>query len=1064
MGIHLNASNSLRPLVQKLARDLKYEGQDAFIPQWIITQTEGMNNWLRIELAQQLGIASNIRFQKPNDVLSRIYYQVEREHKVLDTETVRWCIYSILGTNEFQSKFPDITSYCISNDIRRVAFAGELADIFDQYQVYRFETIGTWDRLMTDGHEADDWQNWMWCAIKRMLGPEYKDKTELSDLILEKIKSPEVKEHIARKMPKLHLFGIAVITPYYLRIFHEMSAFIDIHFYLVNPAPEDYWLGDKSEKQIARLRGRTIPDHVRAGNDLLLNWGRIIRESFELLFQNEAYINQYDAALVGAKEVPTTLLGKLQHDIYHNANKEGRNKVVEENLKDGSITINGCFTPVREVETLYNYLVELVDNSQDKLSARDMLVLVTDIDLYAPYIKAVFNNALYRFPFTIADETITVDNNMFSALREILLLDARYFKSEDVLKLLESPYIRSRFQIRDVDLLRTAIRQAGIYFSMEGRTVDDTRYISWGYGLKKILFGICMSGEEDYNDGMEVLTPLDTEEGSSALERVKLIHFINILKDKIYKREKARTISGWAQYLGELMEDMVFQAGEKEDDDYAKFVQIIEKMTVLDEAIDQELSFEVFRHSFLKLLETENRSGSFTGAGITFCSMVPMRSIPFKVVAMLGMDFDKFPRKETPVSFSILSETRLPGDRNIKDNDKHLFLETILSAEKRLYISYIARDAKDGSVLPPSSLVDECIDYVARGLREDTDNLRKRWITVHPLHGFSKKYFEQGGLRNYLAENRYLTQISVAKKDEPQLKELHFSEIDVNKLAQFFQNPPKAFINKQLDVYFNDDEILLPDHEVFELNVLEKSIIQNELIMTDKEALDDFVSRKSRTGSIPLKNMAIASVRAAFDEMVDLKRQVHAEIAGIEASSVEIRLKINDSALTGVVESIYGSKFITICNSSKRLKALVSGYIKYLAIIAAGEKMDFVFISKKSESPARIVDGTISSSVALKRLQSFVENYKEGHSKYFYFWPAAALDTFSLINGSWKEFHDKYEDMLDNERDYNFKDDYLSKAVEYEYFSEKNYEELKANVLSIMGPICDLLPQLFEKD
>ena len=35
-----------------------------------------------------------------------------------------------------------------------------------------------------------------------------------------------------------------------------------------------------------------------------------------------------------------------------------------------------------------------------------------------------------------------------------------------------------------------------------------------------------------------------------------------------------------------------------------------------------------------------------------------MRSIPFKVVALLGMDFDKFPRKETALSFSLLNDLK----------------------------------------------------------------------------------------------------------------------------------------------------------------------------------------------------------------------------------------------------------------------------------------------------------------------------------------------------------------------------------------------------------------------
>ncbi|MFN5931698.1 MAG: exodeoxyribonuclease V subunit gamma, partial [Sphingobacteriales bacterium] len=475
-----------------------------------------------------------------------------------------------------------------------------------------------------------------------------------------------------------HFFGMAVITPYYIRIFHELAKYIDIYFYLINPAPNDYWLDDRSEKQLARLRNKHFDTSlITTGNDLLHNWGRITKESFSLLFSHDDFVNNYE--LIETETIKQdSLLSKIQDDIHQNANTERRNKLRDADSKDGSVTINGCYTPVREVEVLYNYLVEQVDSAKKTISPRDILVLVTDIDLYAPYIKAVFNHAPYAFPFTIADETITADNNMFTALQDILNLDAHFFKAEDILNLLESPYIRKRFQILDVEAIRSAIRQAGIYFSMDGRTEDDTRYISWSFGLKKLLYGICMSGEEEYTDGIDHFIPLDTSEGALALERVKLVHFINILEDKLQKRADVKTISGWADYLMEVMEDLIFASGERDDDDYATFVGLLEQMVELNEAAPMEVSFDVFRHSFLHKLKLENRAGSFASAGITFCSMVPMRSIPYKIVALLGMNSGKFPRKDTPLSFSLLSKERKPGDRNVKDNDKHLFIETIL--------------------------------------------------------------------------------------------------------------------------------------------------------------------------------------------------------------------------------------------------------------------------------------------------------------------------------------------------------------------------------------------------
>ncbi|MFZ9299754.1 MAG: exodeoxyribonuclease V subunit gamma [Chitinophagaceae bacterium] len=1064
MGIHLSVAHNLKPLAKKMASDLRYtDHHDVFTSQWIVTQTEGMNSWLRQYLAKENEIAANIRFEKPNDIINRIYYLLGegKKRNAIDTETLKWSLFNLLNEQEFQDRFPEIAAYYIGNAIRQIAFAGELADIFDQYQIYRFDSIEQWNQQWINGTPAEEWQSWLWIRSKEKLNESFRDKTEIAKTILDRLASEEAQKRIQQIIPSLHFFGMAVITPYYLRIFHELAKYIDIYFYLINPAPNDYWLDDQSEKQLARLRNKHFDTSlITTGNDLLHNWGRITKESFSLLFSHDDFVNNYE--LIETETIKQdSLLSKIQDDIHQNANTERRNKLRDADSKDGSVTINGCYTPVREVEVLYNYLVEQVDSAKKTISPRDILVLVTDIDLYAPYIKAVFNHAPYAFPFTIADETITADNNMFTALQDILNLDAHFFKAEDILNLLESPYIRKRFQILDVEAIRSAIRQAGIYFSMDGRTEDDTRYISWSFGLKKLLYGICMSGEEEYTDGIDHFIPLDTSEGALALERVKLVHFIKILEDKLQKRADVKTISGWADYLMEVMEDLIFASGERDDDDYATFVGLLEQMVELNEAAPMEVSFDVFRHSFLHKLKLENRAGSFASAGITFCSMVPMRSIPYKIVALLGMNSGKFPRKDTPLSFSLLSKERKPGDRNVKDNDKHLFIETILSAEEKLYISYIAKDAKDGATLPPSSLVDEFIDYIARGMGEDTDDFKKRWVTEHPLHGFSRKYFESP-LKNYLTEDRYLTGIEV-KKDLPvSTIEQHFEKLDLHEFAVFFKNPPKVYLNKQLGIYYREDEVLIPDHEKFELDNLDKAIVQNELLMADEDQIEKFISEQKRAGKIPLKNMGDAAIKTAYKEREELREYVDAEIRGIDPVSIDIEITIGDTTILGSVPSIYGTKFISICNSSNRLPKLVPEYVKYLTLIASGQNIDFIFLAKNM-NPCRIVSGSITRELALERLTQLLAFFKQGHKDYFLFWAAAAKGEFENLSEEWTDFNRFYQEEAESEFSYDMKDDYLKKAVEHGFFDESRYDLFRENMLTILKPLQELLPHPFEK-
>ena len=1068
MGISLNISNSLSPLSTKLASDLKAISVDPFSAQWVVTQTEGMNSWLKTALARELGIASNIRFCKPNDIVSRVHQLCTYPARpALDSETSRWYLYSLLGSDNFRAAHPDIHTYFGSNDIKRIALADELADLFDQYQVYRYEHIKTWNQVNTE-ITAGDWQAWLWWQMKEKLNGVMGDRVEMADEILKGLQNPDVQDLLKRKIGQLHFFGIAVITPYYLRILHALSSCIDIHFYLINPAPEQYWLDDRSEKQITRLLQkrnlrREDKEHILQGNDLLLNWGTIIRETFGLLLDQDEFINLYDASLANPHSSPKTLLHKIQHDIYHNAIGEERQPLTVSDIKDGSFVINGCYTPLREVEVLYNHLVSLVDKSTDPFPARDILVMVSDIDQYAPYIHAIFSNAPYRFPYTIADETITADNNLFTAIRQLLLVDPTRFKAEAILELLESPYIRKRFQITDTDAIRAAVREAGIIFSIAGREKDGTRLISWEHGLKKILYGICMTGEAAYQDGFETVVPLDTEEGAAALERVKLIHFIQVLISKIREWETAKTIAEWSAYLNELVEDMVFQSGESEDEDYPRFVQLTEQLAELNPADTGLISFEVFRHSFLHRLSMEKRSQSFAGAGITFCSLIPMRSIPFHVVAMLGMDFDKFPRKESPLSFSLLTKQRLPGDRNVKDNDKHLFLETLLSAKEQLYISYMAKSAKDASDLPPSSLVDECIDYVARGMEEDTDVLRKQWITIHPLHGFSREYFN-GNLVNYLSENRFATQIPVTT-GVGGIPDFRFQTLDIEEVARFMENPIRSYYNNVLKVYYRDEETLLPDHEPFEISgwpahQLKMSFITGTISPDNAAAMP--------TGVIPLHNMGKASLQVMHQE-TDLLRSVFLQTAGShEMQTHNIHLQFTETVLTGKAGPCYGDQLICVCPSRNRLKYLLHDFTHYLALRAQGLLLDFVFIgkniSKKDTAEACVIKADwLTQSAALETLGKYIAHFKSGHEKCFPFFPAFGKEDLKLVDKDLNEIMEFLDDEKDNSFSHDFTDTYLTKALEHGWLNDDTYSRLQMKVREILEPIQQLLPTVFNK-
>ena len=1002
MPFSLHVSNDLHELAKQLQDDLKTAGISSgpFSPQFILTQTDGMKTWLQHTLAEGLGIAADIEFLQPKDLMSRLQYHVlghRGGRESLSKDELCWGIYALLAEPSFAARFPEKASYYADDDIRRIAFAWKLADLFDQYQVYRWKTVAEWNAMTPEQVSSTaDWQAVLWCGVRERFRGAGFDRVEIAESIIRGLISEEHAARVVSRMPQLHLFGVAVITPFFLRLFEALARHIDIRMYLINPAPLQYWLDDKSEARLAYLRSKHRQDAVlrsrsAEGNDLLLNWGQIIRESFQLLFLNDHFVNIYDDSRVVEPPSPTTLLERIQSAVFANRSlpqlaADPVLRIGESQTGDGSIVLNGCYTPAREVETLYNYLVDLVADSPEPIAARDILVLVSDIDRYAPYIRSVFGHGSgtdqdgrpgASFPYSIADDALTSGANLFSALLRILEFPGDRFKAEDVLGLLELPLVRKRFRLGELDDLRAAVREADIHFGYAG----DSQY-SWQVGLQRMMLGLCMLVDENHEfeaDG-KVILPLTSEEGSGGQDRIRLGYFVRVLADKVMRRQQDRTISEWMAYLKEVVDDMVFDPDEEDTESYPEFIRMVEEMSVWEDPFQQKIPFDVFLHQFRSRLVSERRSNRFVSRGITFCSLVPMRSIPFRVVAMLGMNFDEFPRHQDPLAFSLLAGDRQLGDRNVRQNDNHLFLETLLSAREKLYISYLARSDKDGSDLPPSALVDELIDFVARAAGSDTDELRKKWVRIHPLHPFSSAY-DGRTLRNYLSPNRYLTGVELETSDRT-AETGAIRQIRLDRLKSFLQSPPMHYLTSRFGIRYEWDESeLIADHELFELDNIQSSNLRSRLLRVPEGEKDRFIRSESLHGRLPSGNFALATVWQASEELAELSEAFRREVGESAAQTTPIALTLDGLELEGHVTDLYavGEKLLQVvtCVNKSEDKYFLRGFVDLLALTAAGHRPEFIFINRDGEV-TRLPSGSLTGPVAMEILRDWLRLYVEG--------------------------------------------------------------------------------------
>ncbi|MCO5248728.1 MAG: exodeoxyribonuclease V subunit gamma [Chitinophagales bacterium] len=1047
MSISLKSSHSLKNLLTVLIENIKKDN-DVFRSIYIVTQTQGMRNWLKQEIVVNLGIAANIRFVGMDEIIHKTYQLCGGMYSdTLDTHDLNWSIFEILDSDGFKNQFRNIAEYY--SDItthhaesKRMALAEKIADLFDQYQAYRNKMIASWNegKLLHNEDYDEKWQMYLWNELKRTAQNYFRDKNFVGEFIKDKTTNFDI---LKAQLPNIYFFGLSLMTDYHVQLVYHLSKQINIHFYIQNPAPYDYWYEDKSEKLIAiyKSKGYGAGEDQAGSNPLLVNWGKLVQDTFFLLFQDDENLNAYD--VVGElPEHKTTLLQSIQYSIFHN--QKNTFHFSEEQIYDNSITINACYSPIREVETLYNHLVRLVDNSDGQLKARDIVVMVTDINLYASYIKAVFDNAPYKFFYTIADESFMEEDTAINALAAILEINENQFTAEKVLSLLDYSSIRQHFQITDVTMIRKVVDEANIRFGFKGERNNDSDYVSWTYGLKRIMYGVCMSGSHEYGEGENSFYPIDSVEGYHIQNIVKFVHFVEELIQIIKERNSARNIDGWVRYIEDEVKIFIGEPESEDNDSFRMLSDRLKKYRTLANVFNKNVSYKVFSDHLLNYISTERKSYAFSGGGITFCSLVPMRSIPFKVVALLGLNSDKFPRRDNRVSFDLMSKYRKRGDRNLKDNDKHLFLETLLSAGQYLYFSYIGQNISNNSPLPPSILIDELVEFIAENTeKEKQEDVRKNFIIRQPLHSYSKKYNQEDDrLFSYLIRSKSKTpeNIKIPERQYPKI-----NVVDFNEMMAFFKNPIKYFYNKTLKIYYNDDDIGISENEVFTLDKLEEWQIKNETLSLKKDEIDSYRIQGIKQGRFPLKNMGKVTIEAIFDSTKHLRKLYQAYTNDIAEKVLAFDTKIENKQiqeeyqLQGELRNIFGKYLVCYSFSNNDMKYKMQAYLSALILQVLQKDEKVIYISNKNNHATQVLLPISTQEYASERLVNFIELFLKAQTQMIPF-----DFSFKMKAVSAEELNDSIQNNI-------FRDAYITKEFENGTFEKDDIFNQFAGVRELLG-------------
>ncbi len=814
--------------------------RDPLAPATVVVPSQGMGRWLNLQLARRQGIAMHLEIVLPARYLWDLSRQVLGElpeQSAFAPGVLTWRLYGWLSVAENLAQTPRLARYLAGGDERRrLGLAAKIADVFDQYLLYRDDWLAAWEHQQTLGLGPDeDWQALLWHELTKDGHPH---RARLLGDLLARLFAGAPLEGLPER---LLVFGISSLPPHQLRVLEGLGRHTDVVLCALSPTAEA-WGDIRDIRELAREEGSGSPDswYLDVGNPLLASLGKQGRDFFDSLFSLPLDAEQ------GIYSDPQTLqdsslLQALQNDILCLQTRTPE-QCFRREPDDRSLEVHVAHSPLREVEILHDQLLARFA-ADPELTPDQVVVLTPDIETYAPFIEAVFSaresraSGAPRIPFSLADRSLRAETPLVDTFLELLALPDSRFVAEELLTWLQQPALACRAGIEedDLPLIREWLREAGVRWGRDAAHrarlgLPEEGAFSWLQGLDRLLLGFAapprLAGDQPPLLGD--CWPLDRLEGSQAQLLGLLAAFVGRLGQLADQLARPRPLADWADTLLQLLEQLFDEreAGET-------LLLLTRACTALrDQAVasglQQPVALELVRQQLTGVLEQGSGSVGFLTGTVTFCTMVPMRSLPFRLVCLLGLNDGVFPRQTPAPGFDLVAAHPRHGDRARRLDDRYLLLESLLSARTALYLSYVGRDPRDNAIRPPSVLISEVLEAVDLTVLPEADGRpASQAITiVHPLQPFSPANFgldvRQGFSRSWfqaawrLAEPPLEAQpfagVPLALPEEDGLT------LEPDRLVQCLVHPARFFLEQRLGLYLPRAREALAADEPFALD------------------------------------------------------------------------------------------------------------------------------------------------------------------------------------------------------------------------------------------------------
>jgi exodeoxyribonuclease V gamma subunit len=1047
-------------LVEALASVLVEPLDDPFTTEVVAVPTRGVERWLAQRLStvlgtsagRQDGVCANVDFPFPGRLIGGALAAatgLDPEHDPWLPERLVWPLLSVVDEHLDDGWLATLAAHIGgagpegdgSRRDRRFGALRRVADRFDHYGVHRPAMIEAWALGQdTDGHDRplppdQAWQPPLWRALRRRLATP-SPAERLRDACARLADDPA----ILALPPRLALFGLTRLPASFVDVLSAIAVARDVNLFLLHPSPA---LWDRLAARPPTGNGRgvqreddttaTMPQHP-----LLATWGNDARE-MQLVVEAAGNGQRTDRHHELPGPPPTTLLHLLQADIRADRLPPGPpapgrsdERVVVRD--DDTIQVHACHGRSRQVEVVRDAILHLLADDPT-LEPRDVIVMCPDIEAYAPLIQATFGSVdidadidagvaapppdarLPDLRVQLADRSLRQTNPVLATVAELLELAATRVTASQVIDFASRDPVRRRFRLDDDDLdrLETWVAATGVRWGFDAAhrapyRLDAIGANTWRSGLDRVLLGVTMAEDELRLVG-GVLPLNDVDSGSIELAGT-VAELVDRLEAAVAELSRSQPLTGWARAIATAA-DRLTMTSERDEWQRRQLDRLLQDVVAEagDAAADPAiaLSPSEIRAVLADRLRGRPTRANFRTGNLTVCTLVPMRSVPHRVVCLLGLDDGTFPRRTAPDGDDIIERSPCVGDRDPRREDRQLLLDALLAATDHLVVTYAGRDERTNATRPPAVPLGELLDVIDRTARTaDGKPARQCVLVEHPLQTFDARNFVTGGLvprRRWSFDAVVLAGARASAGERvpappfldgplPAANATSGTDTTVVELADlvsFVQHPVKAFLRQRLgtSVRAVDDEPA--DGLPVELGSLEtwdvgQRLLEQRLAGLD---LDACLAAERVRGVLPLGSFGDRIVDGVLPTIeVILTTCAAAVDPTAEAASLEVNVDLGDGrSVVGSVPDVLGDVVRTVSYSRLAPKQRIGAWVRSVALAAAHPERSVESVTLGRGRPGRCAiaripvmgrDARSRRRLALDQLRVLVDLYLRG--------------------------------------------------------------------------------------